>query len=208
MITLDIETRESTVAADDIRAAGKVPGVFYGPKETATPISIDAAVFKKLWRDAGETTIISLRGVGDTKDSLIKEVTVHPITGLPEHVDFYVLEKGKKIEIAVPIEFVGTSDAEKVGGIVVKVLHEIEIEVSPADLPQHLTVDISSLQNIGDHITVSQVAIPASATYITDPEETVVSITEQKIVEDMPTTPPTEEEAAAQAAPESEEAAA
>ena len=135
-------------------------------------------------------------------------MTVHPITGLPEHVDFYVLEKGKKIEIAVPIEFVGVSDAEKVGGIVVKVLHEIEIEVPPADLPQHLTVDISSLQNIGDHITVSQVAIPASATYLTDPEETVVSITEQKIVEDMPTTPPTEEEVAAQEAPESEEAAA
>ena len=82
----------------------------------------------------------------------------------------------------------------------VKVLHKIEIKVAPAELPQHLTVDVSKLEKIGDHITVSQVQLPPSAELITDPEELVVSITEQKIVEVEETKPPTDEELAAQAA--------
>lgn len=199
MVTLEVAARDSKQKLSDVRGVGMVPGVFYGPKEKATAVSINARVFAKLWRDAGETTVITLTGVGGPKEVLIKEVAAHPTTGEAEHVDFYVLEKGKKIEIAVPLEFEGVSEAEKAGAVIVKVLHEIEIEVAPADLPQHLTVDLSLLKVVGDHITVSQIVIPASATFITDPEEVVASATEYEAVEDMPTTPPTEEEAAAAA---------
>lgn len=197
MIELQIQARETKGQPDTLRDAGVLPGVIYGHKEAAQPIQMDRAVFEKLWKKAGETTIIKLMGVGESKDSLIHEVEVHPVTGVPHHVDFYVLEKGKKIQIGVPISFIGTTDAEKVGGILVKVLHEIEIEVAPAELPQHLDVDVSGLHNIGDHIKVGDVKLPPSATLITDPEELVVSITEQKIVEEMPTKPPTDEEVAA-----------
>lgn len=199
-MNLAIKARKGDEKVDDIRAAGGLPAVFYGPKEASTPITLDAAVFTKMWRDAGETTILSLEGVGEAKDVLIHDVTVHPVTGVPQHVDFYVLEKGKKIQISVPIEFVGVAPAEKEGGVTVKVLHEIEIEVEPKELPQHLTVDLSKLEHIGDHITVSQVPVPPSATFITDADEIVVSVTEQHIEESMPTTPPTDEEVAAQAA--------
>ncbi len=197
MLTLVITERTGDAGA--LRARGVLPAVFYGPKETSTSIAIPLPAFEKLWKEAGETTIVSLTGVGEPKEVLIQDVDVHPVTGTPRHVDFYVLEKGKKIEIAVPIEFEGIAPAEKEGGVVVKVLHEIEIRVAPAELPQHLTVDISSLVNIGDHITVSQVKIPPSAEFITDPEETVVTISEQKIVEEEATKPPTDEELAAQA---------
>lgn len=200
MLALAVTKRDKKQGADILRKKGILPAVFYGPKEESTPIAIPLPAFERLFKEAGETTIISLTGVGEPKEVLIQDVDIHPVTGAPRHVDFYVLEKGKKIEIAVPVEFVGIAPAEKEGGVVVKVLHEIEIKVAPAELPQHLTVDLSALMAIGDHISVSQVPLPPSAELITDPHETVVSITEQKVVEEEETKPPTDEELAAQAA--------
>jgi large subunit ribosomal protein L25 len=96
------------------------------------------------------------------------------------HADFYVLEKGKKIKIDVPLEFHGVAPAEKAGHILVKALHEIEIEVAPAELPHHLVVDLTKLANVGDHIVASEIALPPSAVLITSGEEIVASITEFK----------------------------
>ncbi|MEK7628849.1 MAG: 50S ribosomal protein L25 [Patescibacteria group bacterium] len=204
MLTLPIEKRDVKESAVALRARGFVPGVFYGPREESTPISISTTVFNKLWKEAGETTIVSLIGVGEPKEVLVQEVVEHPVTGAPQHVDFYVLEKGKKIEISVPIEFVGTALAEKEGGVVVKVLHEIEIRVAPAELPQHFTIDVTSLAKIGDQISASEIVLPPSAELITGPEEIIVSITAQEIIEEMETKPPTDEEAAAADTPAKE----
>ncbi len=205
MMHLNIQERTNEIA-EAVRASGRTPAVFYGAKEKSVSISVDTPVFKKLWRDAGETTIISLEGVGEPKEALIREVSVHAVTGEPLHIDFYVLEKGKKLQISVPLEFIGIEEAEKSGGVVVKVMHEIEIEVEPRELPQHLTVDVSKLTTIGAHLTVGEIPVPGSATFITDPTEVVVSVNEQKIIEEMPTTPPTDAElAAAEPATESKE---
>ena len=119
------------------------------------------------------------------------------------HADFYVLEKGKKIEISVPLEFVGEAPAEKMGHILVKALHEIEIEVAPAELPRNLEVDISKLVEVGDHITAADIKLPASATLVTNGEDIVVSVTafqEEKIEEP---TVAAEAGVPAEAAPES-----
>ena len=160
-----------------LRASGRIPAVFYGPKEESTAIVVDAKVFGKLFKDAGETTIIKLKGLGDDKDTLIHDVQVHPVTDMPLHADFYVSEKGKQSEISIPLEFVGVAPAEKLGHIVVKAMHEVEIEVTPAELPQQLEVDISKLENVGDHITASEIKLPPSAELKTDPDEIVASVT-------------------------------
>jgi large subunit ribosomal protein L25 len=89
-----------------------------------------------------------------------------------------VLEKGKKIKINVPLEFVGVAPAEKLGHIIVKALHEIEIEVAPAELPHNLPVDLALLQGVGDHITAGQIQLPPSAVLITDADEIISSVTE------------------------------
>ena len=186
MLELDIKPRDSKESNESLRASGRIPAVLYGPKEDATSVAIDAKVFGRLFKEAGETTIIKLKGVGDDKDTLIHDVQLHPVTDVPLHADFYVLEKGKKIEIKIPLEFVGAAPAEKAGHILVKALHEVEIEVAPAELPQSLEVDISKLENVGDHILASQIPLPPSAELKTDAEEIVVSVTafvEEKIEE-------------------------
>ncbi|HEY4516638.1 MAG TPA: 50S ribosomal protein L25 [Candidatus Paceibacterota bacterium] len=193
MLTLEVKPRGTAESAQTIRAQGSVPAVLYGPKEASTAIAIDARTLEHAWKQAGETTIVTLKGAGADKDTLIRDVQVHPVTGRLLHADFYVLEKGKKIEIAVPLAFTGEAPAEKQGHIISKALHEIEIEVVPAELPHNLPVDISRLENVGDHITASQIPLPPSATLLTHGDETVVSVTafvEEKIESAAP--PPVE----------------
>ncbi len=180
MQTLAITPRDPKVSPEELRERGITPAVFYGRKEAATPIGVDSRKLESVWKVAGETTIIKLVGEGDEKDTLIYEVQTHPVTGVILHVDFYVLEKGKKIEIAVPLEFVGEAPAEKLGHIISKALHEVEIEVAPAELPQSLEIDLSVLANVGDHITAGQIKLPPSAELKTGADEIVASVTEFK----------------------------
>lgn len=196
MLTLTLETRDIKESNDVLRARGLTPVVFYGPKEASQAGAVPTAKLESIWKDAGETTLVHLEGFGTTKETLIHDVQIHPVTGRIVHADFYVLEKGKKVEVPVQLHFVGESPAEKAGFILVKALYEIEIEVAAAELPHHLDVDISKLINLGDHITVADIVLPKSATLNTDSEETVVSVTEFKEVKEEEQLPTAEDLAA------------
>jgi large subunit ribosomal protein L25 len=176
-LTLTVEARDAVASIDALRARGKVPAVFYGPKEAPTAVTIDLLTFEKVWREAGETTLVKLVGPFGEKETLIQDVQRHPLTDKPLHADFYVLEKGKKVDIDVPLEFEGQAPAEKNGHILVKALHEIKIEVAPAELPHHLVVDVSTLENVGDHILAGQIKLPPSAELLTGADEIIVSVT-------------------------------
>ena len=175
---LTVQTRDTKTSADEVRSTGMVPAVLYGPKEAPTAVSINAKEFDRVFRAAGETTIIILKGLAEDKETLIKDVQFHPVTDTPLHADFYVIEKGKKVTVSIPLEFVGSSPAEKAGYILVKAVHEVEIEVAPADLPQHLEVDVSKLENVGDHVLARDIKLPASAELQIDADEIIVSVTE------------------------------
>lgn len=196
-VTLEVTPRQSSETADALRTAGRVPAVFYGPKQEATPISIDARRLEIVWRDAGETTLITLSGAGDNHDTLIHDVQTHPLTGQILHADFYVIEKGKKVAVNVPLEFVGEAPAEKQGLILSKAIHELAIEVSPAELPHSLEVDLSKLANVGDHILARDIALPKSAELKIEADEIVVSVSEPHKEEEAPA--PAAEDAAEEA---------
>jgi len=180
MLTLSVQERKNTDSNDVLRKKGLVPAVFYGPKQSSTAIAIDGMKLARVWKEAGETTLVKLTGAGDDVDTLIHDIQVHPVTGKVLHADFYVLEKGKKVTIKVPLEFVGSAPAEKLGGIAVKALHEIEIEVAPAELPHHLEIDMTKLETVGAHITAKDIKLPPSAELKTDADEIVASIVEFK----------------------------
>ncbi|KKT13103.1 MAG: 50S ribosomal protein L25 [Parcubacteria group bacterium GW2011_GWC1_43_30] len=107
--------------------------------------------FLKVWKEAGASSIVTLETPEGIKESLIQDVDLDPITGTPRHADFYIFEKGHKLEVELPLEFVGISPAVKdLGGMLVKVLHELKIEAMPKDLPHNIKVDVSVLINFGD----------------------------------------------------------
>jgi len=113
MLTLKVEKRDSKIKPKALRAEGNIPAVFYGPKEESTPVTISEREFKAAWKKVGESTVLSLEGVGDPKEALIHDVTVHPVTEEPLHADFYVFEEDKILTVKVPLEFVGESPAVK-----------------------------------------------------------------------------------------------
>jgi large subunit ribosomal protein L25 len=177
MITITAEKRDVKANVDALRKSGKMPAVFYGPKEKSTPIVVSTTDFIKAFKKAGESSVVVLKEGGDEHETLIHEVDFHPLTGAPRHADFYVIEKGKKVKVHVPIEFEGVSPAVKdLAGILVKVLREIEIEASPKDLPHGLKVDISSLTELTSVITAGDVKLPNGVVLVTKPEEIVASI--------------------------------
>ncbi len=179
--TLQVTTRsERGKQLARLRANGKVPAVMYGPKEEATPITLSRIEFDKVFREAGESTVITLAGLGEEKDVLVQDIAHDPVTGAPLHVDFYAIEKGKKVTVHVPIEFTGEAPVVKAGGVLTKVIHELEIEAMPKDLPHEIIVDVSTLVDFDSHITVAQVQAPAGVTILNDPEEMVVVAAEAK----------------------------
>lgn len=183
-------------ARDGAIAEGEIPAVFYGPKEEATSIAIDKRAFDKVWKEAGESTIVVLEGVGESKEVLIHEVQWHPITDEVIHVDFYAIERGKKITVGVPIEFTGVAPAEKQGGVVSKAIHELELEVRPSELPKEFVIDLAQLTDMDSVITVGDIELPASATVDLASDTVIASVTEAKEeVEEAPVQA-TEEQAA------------
>lgn len=181
MLTLTVEKRDPKIKLEVLRKGGKIPAVFYGPKEKATSIAIPTVDFIKVWRKAGESSVVILKDGSDEHETLIHEIDVHPVTGAPRHADFYVIEKGKKVKVHVPLVFGGVSGAVKdKGGILVKVLRELEIEAAPKDLPHELKVDISALAELSSVITAKDIVIPAGVTLIAKPDEIIASIAEAK----------------------------
>ncbi len=158
-----------------------MPAVYYGKKEKTVPIQITASEFLKVWKQAGESTVVSIKTPEASVDTLIHDVQFDPVTGQAIHADFYVFEKGKKIEVSVPLEFVGISPAVKdLGAVLVKVLHEIKIEAEPSNLPHQIEVDISSLVLMNDHILSKDIKLPTGVTLIENPDEMIVNVVEPK----------------------------
>jgi large subunit ribosomal protein L25 len=182
MLTLNYTTRDSKIKPDELRKSGSVPAVFYGPKEKSTPVTLNTIDFLKTWKKAGESSIIVLKGPkGEEHEALIHDVDLHPVNDAPLHADFYVIEKGKKLSLDIPLEFTGVSAAVKdLGGTLVKVLHSIEIEALPKDLPHSLTVDISLLSTLESQILAKQITMPAGVTLITSAEDVVAAISVAK----------------------------
>ena len=177
MTTLKAERRDKTVKLSDLRKAGLLPAVFYGKKEPSTPISINMVEFMKAWKQAGESSVISLETENGSVESLIHDIDIHPVTGVPRHADFYVFEKGHKVEVEVPIEFEGVSPAVKeLGGTLVKVLHELKIEAMPKDLPHNLVVDIASLSSFESQILVKDIKLPSGVVSLTSEDEVVALV--------------------------------
>lgn len=164
-----------------MRKGGILPAVFYGKKEPSTPISLLKTDFLKVWKEAGESTVVKLDGEGGSVDTLIHDVDFDPVTGVPRHADFYVFDKDLKLQVDVPLEFVGVAPAVKdFGGLLVKVLFEIKIEALPMNLPHQIEVDISPLTEIGSQLLAKDMVLPTGVMLAENPEEVVALVSAPK----------------------------
>lgn len=187
MITLEYKGRDVKEDVAQLRKNGFIPAVFYGKKQKSTPISVAFSEFLKVWKHAGESEVVSLKtknGTSENINTLIHDVAVNPLSGTPIHADFYVFEKDKKIEVDIPLEFVGISPAMKdLGGNLVKVLHEIKVSASPEHLPHQIEVDISTLVTFEDHISAKDIKLPVGVLLAIQEDVVVASVAPPKAEE-------------------------
>ena len=144
-----------------LRAAGRIPAVVYGvEKGKAIEISVDPKVLSRiLHSDSGANTLISLQGLEGAADArvLVKEYQLDPIHHKMLHADFYQVAMDKMLTVTVPIVLRGEAKGIKQqGGVVDFVNREIEIEVLPADIPEHIDVDITELM-LGQGVRVRDI---------------------------------------------------
>lgn len=186
MITIQGTMRSKTDKLDVVRASGMTPAVVYGAGTPSTSLSVPAQQFIKVFKEAGESEIVTLELEGKKLNVLIHEVQWHPVKDMVVHADFYVVDMNKEIEVSVPLEFTGVSEAVKRGGVLVKVMHELSIRSMPNNLPHEINVDISALVNLHDQIHVKDLKIPVGVEVLNDTDD-VICIAEpagEEVVED------------------------
>ncbi|MEK7572488.1 MAG: 50S ribosomal protein L25 [Patescibacteria group bacterium] len=181
MLSLTAKIRDPKIDLKNLRKSGELPAVFYGMGNKSAAISVSIIEFKKIWEKAGESSTIKITGPKISVDVLIHDVQVDPVTSEPIHADFLVIDMDKKIKVNIPLEFTGISEIVKNGiGTLVKVLHEVEVEALPKDLPHDFVIDISKLIALDSLILVSDISLPPGVTMISKANEVVASIVEQK----------------------------
>ncbi len=176
---LQAQLRGKDITRNQLAAEMRIPAVFYGKQQESTSISLDAVTFEKAYDEAGESTIISLNDGTSDHDVLVRDVQYHPVTDQIMHADFYVIERGKKLMVTVPLNFIGEAPGEKVG-MLLQPMYEIEVEVLPRDIPKQIDVDISVLINLYDKITVADLILPTGVVVTAGDGEAVALIAEEK----------------------------
>jgi large subunit ribosomal protein L25 len=183
-----------------LRREGLVPGVVYGPVvDNTVSVSVERRAFDKFYMQHGHSTIFKLKWDGGEETVLIREVQVDPVRRDPLHVDFFAPNLRVQLRAMVPV-VLQNADPEMVG-LLNTILTEVEVTALPMDLPHQIEADISGLSEVGDHLRVAELAMPANVELITDPEETIATV----VAETVEAEPEAEEGAEGEEAAEGEE---
>jgi large subunit ribosomal protein L25 len=167
-------------AVKSLREQGLIPAELYGKGVQNLHLAIPAKEFKKLFRQAGESTMISVVLGNEKRPAMISDVAVDPVSGEILNVDFYQVRLDEKIKIKVPLEFTGEAPAVKdFKGILVKAMQELEVEALPTDIPRAITVDLSAIKNIGESVYVKDLALNSAVKSLVAPENVVATVTAQ-----------------------------
>lgn len=180
--------------------AGLIPAEMYGNKVANVHLAVDAIEFKKVLRKAGESTVIELiMPDGSITNVLIHDVQNHYLNSQPIHVDFFAVNMTQKLQATVQIEYVGESPAVKVlGGNLLKVLNEVDVECLPQDLPSHFEIDIAQLKTFDDVITVGDIKTGDKVEILAEADEPIAKVQAPRNVEEE--LAPIEDAAAVEAA--------
>jgi large subunit ribosomal protein L25 len=202
---LNATTRADTGkgVARKLRQSGRIPGIIYGHAREPQPLSINTRDFEKLLEHiSAESTVIELSIDGRPSRTLIREIQRHPFRREFLHVDFQELVAGETVVVYIPLVVVGIAiGVRQEGGVLDQTLRELEIEVDPVNMPDHINVDVTNV-NIGESIHVRDLTLPPGITALTDPDAAIVVVAAPRAVIEAAPAAPAEGEAAATAEPE------
>lgn len=172
----DVGRPTGTRVSKRLRAAGRVPGVVYGLDSDPVPVDVDWRELRQvLTGEAGLNALIDLKFGGQSELSIVKSLQRHPVHHTVTHVDFLLIRRDQEISVEVPIVLHGEAEEVlKEGGMVDQILTSLTVAAKPADIPNELGIDISSLV-VGDAIRVGDITLPTGVTTEVDVEDPVVT---------------------------------
>lgn len=171
-------TEKGKSGVNKVRARGLCPGVVYGPGTEAMHVSVDPKVFLKLVSTAGENALIDLSVTGGegAKKVIVREIQYNPLKHLPIHVDFYLVNLERTIEIRVPLELVGIpAPVAQKAGTLTQAVHELHVECLPMSIPASIVADVSALL-LGHSLHVRDLVVPDGVTILDSPDQTVAAV--------------------------------
>jgi len=169
--------------AGRIRREGRIPAVVYGEAQQAEPVSVDPKELLRILRsESGANTLISLKIDGQgTARVLVKEYQIHPVDHDLLHADFYRVAMDKVLRVTVPVHLTGEAKGVKAqGGIVDFVHRDVVIECLPADIPEHITVDVTELM-LHDGIRVRDLPTGDMWKAVSDADMLIVHVVTVKV---------------------------
>ena len=186
---IELKAQSRTIFGKNVRTlrrGGLIPAELYGHGKENVHLSVPAKDFARVFKTAGESTLVDLAYDSKRTPVLIHDLARDPKSGDVIAIDFYQVRLDEKITVKIPIQFEGEAPAVKsAAGVLIKAVHELEIEALPANMPAHLIVDLSTLTSIGATVHVHEIKIPAGAKVLTDSETVVAAITEQAKEEEV-----------------------
>jgi len=165
-----------------IRREGLIPGVFYSKNNQLIHIDVSDKKINPLVFTS-KTHLISLELEGHEEyECIIKDVQFDPVTDRVIHFDLLGLTKGEKIVLEIPVQLVGTPAGVKEGGVIQHVMHKIEVECLPRNIPEHIVVDVAGLK-LGDSIHISDLNFE-DIDFIAPKDSLIVQVTHPKVKEE------------------------
>ena len=214
-VQLEVTKREERGknAARRLRASGMIPAVLYGDGGQSRSLSVPEKKLDYTLRHSGDNALYDMDLGDGSETARVVDVYRHPVSGRLFHVDFAPVNMRQLIEITVPLTVVGDAPGvDDEGGVLQQVAYEIQVETLPGDIPQEITLDVSSL-GMNENLTLGDLTLPANVTLISDPEEVAVTVTQPTEITDEEmeaagiVEEPTDEEQAAAEAEEGTEGA-
>ena len=175
--TLTTESRAQTgkCAARQLRARGLVPAVFYGPAVEPAGLSVSPKeLIAALSTEYGRNAVFTLELGGKEELAMVQDLQVHPVTRKPLHVDFYRVDSEQLIERHVPFVAEGKAKGVVAGGELAVIYRTLPLRAKPGQFPAKITVDVTNLE-IGDHVKVKELSLPANVQVVLPGERNVVS---------------------------------
>ena len=187
MIALSAKTRKEGEKAEILRKQGKIPAVLYGPGVKNISLEVDLKEFDKVFKEAGESSLIGLTVDSKKYSVLIHDVETDYMSQNPLHVDFYQPKLDEEITAAIPLVFEGESLAVKdLGGTLVKNIHELEVRSLPQNLPHEIKVSLEKLKSFEDTITVKDLSLPENVKAVKGLDEIIALVAQpQKVEEEL-----------------------
>jgi len=173
-------------SAKETRKNGMVPAVIYGKKFDNQSLELEATEFIRLYKEAGSSNLVDLEIDGNNIKTLIHDIQRDPLKNAITHADFLKIDMKEKIRTGIPLEFVGETDLviQQEGSLLTN-KDSVEVECLPADLVDHINVDISLLTEFDMNIKVSDLRVPSGIEVLDDPEEVIALVQPPRSEEEL-----------------------